>query len=63
MSPSIFGFIYMDSVVLLIYIAGFSLYSSGSGVRIVHVVLCALRIRVFVLSMHTLLAYIIESLL
>ena len=47
-SPSIFGLIFMGSVMLYICSSRCVLYSAGSGVKIVHVVLSGLRMRWFV---------------
>ena len=47
-SPSIFGLMFMGSVMLNIYSSGCVLYSAGSGVKRVHVVLTELRMRLFV---------------
>ena len=47
-SPSILGFIFMDSMVLFICSASCVLYSAGSCVKRVHVVLSGLRIMLFV---------------
>ena len=46
--PSIFGLIFMGSVILSIYRSSCVLYSAGSGVERVHVVLSGLRIRLLV---------------
>ena len=48
MSPSILWFMFMDSMVLFICIAIYVLYSDGSCVKSVHVVLAGLRMRLFV---------------
>ena len=48
-SPSIFGLMFMESVMLSIC-SSCVLYSSGSGVKRVHVVLSGLRMRLFVRS-------------
>ena len=48
LSPSIFGLMFMESVMLSICSSGFVLYSAGSGVKRVHVVLSGLRMRLFV---------------
>ena len=50
-SPSIFGFMFMGSVMLSICSSCCVLYSAGSGVKRVHVVLSGLRMRLFV-SVH-----------
>ena len=47
-SPSIFGLMFMGSVVLSICRASCVQYSAGSGVKRVHVVLSGLRMRLFV---------------
>ena len=47
-SPSIFGLMFMGSVMLSICISSYVLYSAGSGVERVHVVLSGLRMRLFV---------------
>ena len=47
-SPSIFGFLFMGSVMLSICSSSCVLYSDGSGVKRVHVVLAGLRMRLFV---------------
>ena len=47
-SPSIFGFMFMGSVMLSICSSSCVLYSAGSGVKRVHVVLSGLRMRLFV---------------
>ena len=47
-SPSIFGFMFMGSVMLSIFSSSCVLYSAGSGVKRVHVVLYAVRMRLFV---------------
>ena len=47
-SPSIFGLMFMGSVMLSIYSSSCVLYSSGSDVKRVHVVLSGLRMRLFV---------------
>ena len=47
-SPSIFGLIFMGSVKLSICSSSCVLYSAGSGVKRVHVVLSGLRMRLFV---------------
>ena len=47
-SPSIFGLMFIGRVVLLICISSCVLYSAGSGVKRVHVVLSGLRMRLFV---------------
>ena len=47
-SPSIFGLIFMGSVMLSICSSSCVLYSAGSGVKRVHVVLSGLRMRLFV---------------
>ena len=47
-SPSIFGFMFMGSVMLSICSSSCVLYSPGSGVKRVHVVLSGLRMRLFV---------------
>ena len=46
MSPSIFGLMLMGSVMLSICSSCCVLYSDGSGVKRVHVVLSGLRMRV-----------------
>ena len=43
-----FGVMFMGSVVLFSCSASCALYSAGSGVNKVHVVLCGLRMRLFV---------------
>ena len=50
--PSIFGFVIMSSVLLLICRFSLLLYSAGSGVTRVHVVFSVLRIRLFA-CVHT----------
>ena len=47
-SPSIFGFMFIGSVMLSICISSCVLYSAGSGVKRVHFVLSGLRMRLFV---------------
>ena len=47
-SPSIFGLMFMVSVMLSLCSSNCMLYFSGSGVKRVHVVLSVLRIRLFV---------------
>ena len=47
-SPSIFGLVFMGSVMWSIYSSICVLYSVGSGVKRVHVVLSGLRMRLFV---------------
>ena len=47
-SPSIFGLMFMRSVMLYICSSSCVLYSAGPGVKRVHVVLSGLRIRLFV---------------
>ena len=47
-SPSIFGLMFMGSVMLLICSSSCVLYSAVSGVKRVHVVLSGLRMRLFV---------------
>ena len=47
-SPSIFGLMFMGSVMLSICSSSCVLYSTGSGVKGVHVVLSGLRMRLFV---------------
>ena len=47
-SPSIFGLMFMGSVMLSICNSSCVLYSAGSGVKRVHVVLSGLRMRLFV---------------
>ena len=47
-SPSIFGLMYMGSVMLSICSSSCLLYSARSGVKRVHVVLSGLRMRLFV---------------
>ena len=47
-SPSIFGLVFMGSVMLYICSSSCVLYSSGSGVKRVHVVLSGLRIMLYV---------------
>ena len=49
-SPSIFGLMFMGSVMLSIYSSSCVLYSAGSGVKRVHVVGSGLSIRLFCLS-------------
>ena len=48
LSPSIFGLMFMGSVMLSICWSSCVLYSAGSGVKRVHVVLSGLRMRLFV---------------
>ena len=47
-SPSIFGLMFMGSVMLFICSSSCVLYSAGSGVKRVHVVLSGLKMRLFV---------------
>ena len=47
-SPSTFGFMFMGSLMLSICSSSCVLYSSGSGVKRVHVVLSGLRMSLFV---------------
>ena len=47
-SPSIFGLMFMGSVMLSICSSSCVLYSAGSGVKRLHVVLSGLRMRLFV---------------
>ena len=47
-SPSIFGLMFMGSVMLSICSSSFVLYSAGYGVKRVHVVLSGLRMTLFV---------------
>ena len=47
-SHSIFGLMFMGSVTLSICSSSCVLYSAGSGVKRVHVVLSGLRMRLFV---------------
>ena len=47
-SPSIFGLMFMWSVMSSICSSSCGLYSAGSGVKRVHVVLSGLRMRLFV---------------
>ena len=47
-SPSIFGLMFMGSVMLSICSSSCGLYSAGSGVKKVHFVLSGLRMRLFV---------------
>ena len=47
-SPSIFGLMLMGSVMLSICRSSCVLYSAGSGVKRVHIVLSGLRMRLFV---------------
>ena len=47
-SPSIFGLMFIGRVVLFICSSSCVLYSAGSGVKKVHVVLSGLRMRLFV---------------
>ena len=47
-SPSFFVLIFMGSVMLSICSSSYVLYSDGSGVKRVHVVLSGLRMRLFV---------------
>ena len=47
-SPSIFGLMFMGSVMLSICSLSCVLYSAGSGVKRVHVVLSGLRMRLLV---------------
>ena len=47
-SPSTFGLMFMGTVILSICKASCVLYSAGSGVKRVHVVLSGLRMRLFV---------------
>ena len=51
-SPSMFRFMFMGSVTLSICSSSWVLYSAGSGVKRVHVVLSGLRMRLFVESMY-----------
>ena len=51
-SPSIFGLMFMGSVMLYICSSRCVLYSAGSGVKRVHVVLSGLRMCLFVESMY-----------
>ena len=46
--PSIFGLMFMGSLIFSICSSSCVLYSSGSGVKRVHVVLSGLRMRLFV---------------
>ena len=46
--PSIFGLMFMGSVRLSICSSSCVLYSAGSGVKRVHVVLSGMRMRLFV---------------
>ena len=46
-SPSIFGLMFMGSVMLSICSSSCVLYSAGSGVKRVHVALSGLRMRLF----------------
>ena len=48
LSPSIYGLMFMGSVMLSICSSSCVLYSAGSGVKRVHVVLSGLRMRLFV---------------
>ena len=48
MSPSSFGLMFMGSVVLFICNTSCVLYSTGSGVTVVYVLLSGLRMRLFV---------------
>ena len=50
-SPSIFGLMFMGSVMLSICSSSCVMYSVGSGVKRVHVVLSGLRMRLFSQSM------------
>ena len=61
-NPSIFGFIFIGSMVLFICSASCVLYSVGSGVKRVHAVLSGLRMRLF-MSMYVFPVCIIEYLL
>ena len=47
-SPCIFGLMFMGSVMLSIFSSSCVLYSAGSGVKRVHIVLSGLRMRLFV---------------
>ena len=47
-SPSVLGLMFMGSVMLSICSSSCVLYSAGSGVKRVHVVLSGLRMRLFV---------------
>ena len=47
-SPSMFGLMFMGSVILSICSSNLVLYSAGSGVKRVHVVLSGLRMGLFV---------------
>ena len=47
-SPSIFGLMFMGSVMLSICSSSCVLYSAGSGVKKMHVILSGLRMRLFV---------------
>ena len=47
-SPRIFGLMFMGNVMLSICSSSCVLYSTGSGVKRVHVVLLGLRMRMFV---------------
>ena len=47
-SPSIFGLMFIGSVMLSICSSSCVLYSAGSGVKRVHAVLSGLRMRLFV---------------
>ena len=47
-SPSIFGLMFIGSVMLSICSSSCVLYSAGSGVKRVHVVFSGLRMRLFV---------------
>ena len=46
-SPNIFWFMFMESVILFICSSHCVLYSAGSGVKSVHAVLSGLRMRLF----------------
>ena len=47
-SPSIFGLMFMGSVMLYVCSSSYVLYSAGSGAKRVHVVLPGLGMRLFV---------------
>ena len=47
-SPSILGLMFMESVMVSICSSSCVLYSAGSGVKRVHIVLSGLRMRLFV---------------
>ena len=55
-SPSIFGLMFMGSVMLSICSSSCVLYSAGSGVKRVHVVLSGFRMRLFV-RVHVCISY------